>query len=213
MPNKSASTQTVTVNPMFKLLLWINAVLCIATFATMIWISTVPDPISKATERLLNACEHVFTLTAGAFIGLLGGQGPRVDRRPTRRPWPTPTACARTSARPGLRRTLYPITPRPILNSAFHGGMHQPRATRWAATATTTARKAFRALVAIAINSVFRTPTKSTGLSVAVASARAAIVPCGRSSRPLPTSPNSSGSGGQHDPKRSLSPVSALVPR
>jgi len=32
------------------------------------------DPLPKARERLFNACEHVFTMTAGAFIGLLGGR-------------------------------------------------------------------------------------------------------------------------------------------
>jgi hypothetical protein len=35
----------------------------------------------KAQERLMNACEHVFTLTAGAFIGLLGGRAAAPDTR------------------------------------------------------------------------------------------------------------------------------------
>jgi uncharacterized membrane protein YfcA len=82
LPNKPADSKTVTINPMFKLLLWINAILCVATFAVMIWISTLPDTISKATERLPNACEHVFTLTAGAFIGLLGGRAAAPDAKP-----------------------------------------------------------------------------------------------------------------------------------
>ncbi len=29
----------------------------------------------------MNACEHVFTLTAGAFIGLLGGRAAAPDSR------------------------------------------------------------------------------------------------------------------------------------
>jgi len=71
---KATGQATVTVNPMFSLLLWINTVLCIVTLGVMVWASTEPDPLSKVRERLFNACEHVFTMTAGAFIGLLGGQ-------------------------------------------------------------------------------------------------------------------------------------------
>jgi hypothetical protein len=63
---KTAGPNTISVNPMFKLLLWINAALCVATLGVMVWLTTFPDAIPKAPERLFNACEHVFTLTAGA---------------------------------------------------------------------------------------------------------------------------------------------------
>ena len=67
---------------MFKLLLWINAAMCIVTLGVMIWIAgSGDDPMPKARERLMNACEHVFTLTAGAFIGLLGGRAAAPDSR------------------------------------------------------------------------------------------------------------------------------------
>ena len=79
---KSAISPSLTINPMFKLLLWINGALCAVTLAVMIWIAASPDePMPKARERVLNACEHVFTLTAGAFIGLLGGRAAAPDSR------------------------------------------------------------------------------------------------------------------------------------
>ncbi len=79
---KSPNSPSVTINPMFKLLLWINGALCAVTLGVMIWIAASPDdPLPKARERVLNACEHVFTLTAGAFIGLLGGRAAAPDSR------------------------------------------------------------------------------------------------------------------------------------
>jgi hypothetical protein len=78
---KASAPETITVNPMFKLLLWINAILCVVTLGVMVWVSTLQDPMPKARERLVNACEHVFTLTAGAFIGLLGGRAAAPDAK------------------------------------------------------------------------------------------------------------------------------------
>jgi hypothetical protein len=72
---------TLNISPMFKLLLWINSGLCLATFAAMIWLTNLPEPMPKAADRLFNACEHVFTLTAGAFIGLLGGRAAAPDSK------------------------------------------------------------------------------------------------------------------------------------
>lgn len=69
----------VTINPLFKLLLWVNSSLCLVSLTVMIWTAT-EDPMSKGKERLYNACEHVFTLTAGAFIGLLGGRAAAPDQ-------------------------------------------------------------------------------------------------------------------------------------
>ena len=78
---KATGQATITVNPMFSLLLWINSVLCVRTLGVMVWSSTESDPLPKARERLFNACEHVFTMTAGAFIGLLGGRASIPDPR------------------------------------------------------------------------------------------------------------------------------------
>ena len=71
------------IHPMFKLLLWINTALCLATFAVMIAIafSSQEEPMPKGIERLLNVSEHVFTLTSGAFVGLLGGRAASPDAR------------------------------------------------------------------------------------------------------------------------------------
>ena len=77
---KRSKPKTVAVNPLFKLLLVINSVLCLLTLGVMIWAASDPtEPMPKARERLFNACEHVFTLTAGAFIGLLGGRAAAPD--------------------------------------------------------------------------------------------------------------------------------------
>jgi hypothetical protein len=72
---------TVNIHPMFKLLLVINSVLCVVTLLVMIYLGTIitdeKTPILQ--ERLFNACEKIFTLTAGAFIGLLGGRAASAD--------------------------------------------------------------------------------------------------------------------------------------
>ena len=81
MAKSSASGPVITINPMFKLLLWINTALCVVSLGVMIWGATLPEPLPRAAERLFNACEHVFTLTAGAFIGLLGGRAAAPDSK------------------------------------------------------------------------------------------------------------------------------------
>ncbi len=79
---KPTNSPTITINPMFKLLLWINGALCAITLRVMVWIAaSAEEPMPKARERLMNAGEHVFTLTAGAFIGLLGGRAAAPDSR------------------------------------------------------------------------------------------------------------------------------------
>jgi hypothetical protein len=72
---KATNSPTITVNPMFKLLLWINATLCVVTLGVMIWAGSMEKPMPKARERLFNACEHVFTLTAGGFHRVVGRKG------------------------------------------------------------------------------------------------------------------------------------------
>jgi hypothetical protein len=77
-----SSAETITVNPMFKGLLWINGGLCLVTLAIMVWAkSDATKEALAAREPLFNACEKVFTLTAGAFIGLLGGRAAAPDPR------------------------------------------------------------------------------------------------------------------------------------
>ena len=59
----------------FKLLLWINVVLCAITLFTMIgFASFIPDELGRHQQVLFNTCEKIFTLTAGTLIGLLGGK-------------------------------------------------------------------------------------------------------------------------------------------
>ena len=78
MPPRKAQ---VVENPTFKLLVIVNACLCVATLATMVAIATTAtDPMSKAQDRLFNACESIFTMTAGAFIALPHLTGPSMRR-------------------------------------------------------------------------------------------------------------------------------------
>jgi hypothetical protein len=80
-PAKSSRKPVITTNPLFNLLILINSALCLTTLGVMVWVAAdSADPLPKAKERLLNACEHIFTLTAGAFIGLLGGRAAYPDR-------------------------------------------------------------------------------------------------------------------------------------
>ncbi len=75
-----ATNPRITINPMFKLLLWINLALCSVTLGIMVWVAaSSEDPVPKIRERLMNVSEHVFTLTAGAFVGLLGGRAAAPD--------------------------------------------------------------------------------------------------------------------------------------
>lgn len=79
---KTAGSPIITVNPMFKLLLGINSLLCVVTLGVMIWLAALAnEPMPKAREQLMNTCEKVFTLTAGAFIGLLGGRAAAPDSK------------------------------------------------------------------------------------------------------------------------------------
>jgi hypothetical protein len=65
----------VVSNPLFRLLLVINAALCCVSLGIMLVLAiSAADPMTKAQDRLLNVCEYVFTTTAGAFVGLLGGR-------------------------------------------------------------------------------------------------------------------------------------------
>src|SRR5690349_5683778 len=72
---------TVTINPLFKLLIWVNSALCLVTFAGLVILALfAPNPMTKAQEQLAAACDTVFKMTAGAFIGLLGGRAAAPER-------------------------------------------------------------------------------------------------------------------------------------
>ena len=78
---KAAAKPIAISNPYFKLLLCINAAMWLATGAVMVYAAFWgPDPPNKTQEQLFNTCEKVFFMTAGAFIGLLGGRAATPDR-------------------------------------------------------------------------------------------------------------------------------------
>jgi hypothetical protein len=56
MAKAKATNPSITINPMFKLLLWINGALCAVTLGVMVWIAAAAEePMPKARERLMNA--------------------------------------------------------------------------------------------------------------------------------------------------------------
>ncbi len=68
------------INPLFKLLIFINVCLCVVCLGVMIGIGlSAPEPPSDLQRQLYSACETVFKMTAGAFIGLLGGKAASAD--------------------------------------------------------------------------------------------------------------------------------------
>lgn len=96
MPRKSV----VVINPLFKLLVIINATLCVVSFLALVGLAAWgPDNLTKAQDRLLNACEHILAGTVGAFLGLLGGRAAAPDMvddlEPTSRATPARAATAR----------------------------------------------------------------------------------------------------------------------
>ncbi len=76
---------TVAVSPLFKLLILVNALLCLVSFAGLLLAAFAShEPMTKGQEQLSAACDTVFKMTAGAFIGLLGGRAGAADRIETR---------------------------------------------------------------------------------------------------------------------------------
>lgn len=70
----------VSINPLFKLLIWVNSALCLLTFIGMVVMAFVAsEHPTPAQMQLATACETVFKMTAGAFIGLLGGRAASPD--------------------------------------------------------------------------------------------------------------------------------------
>ena len=77
------SRKTAASNPLFNILLVINSLLCIICLGVMIWcVADSAEPMPTGKSRLFEVCGHVFTLTAGAFIGLLGGRAAFPDPQP-----------------------------------------------------------------------------------------------------------------------------------
>src|ERR1700739_4880529 len=77
---KNRKQPMVTVNPLFKLLIIINLSLCVICPVVMVTVGVAAsDPITELQRQLYSACETVFKMTAGAFIGLLGGKAASPD--------------------------------------------------------------------------------------------------------------------------------------
>ena len=72
---KPRSKYTASSNPLFNVLLIINSARCVVCLVVMVWtVADGAEPMPTGKARLFEVCSHVFTLTAGAFIGLLGGR-------------------------------------------------------------------------------------------------------------------------------------------
>jgi hypothetical protein len=81
-PKAAASSRAIViVNPTFKWAVIINCVICISTLMIMLAVAITSQKENKLAEQLFSTCEKVFTLTAGAFIGLLGGKASGPDKR------------------------------------------------------------------------------------------------------------------------------------
>jgi hypothetical protein len=79
--SKSQAPVPVTVvNPTFKWAVIINCIICAATLIIMVCLALFSSQ-DKLAEKLFFTCEKVFTLTAGAFIGLLGGKASGPDKQ------------------------------------------------------------------------------------------------------------------------------------
>jgi len=61
------------INPAYKLLVWVNILLCGGTLFIMLIVCNSP-PDSPYVKKLFDTCETIFKMTSGAFIGLLGGR-------------------------------------------------------------------------------------------------------------------------------------------
>ncbi len=81
--NTSDSKPVVVINPAFKWAVIINIVICTTTLCTMILVVILASKENRLAEQLYSTCEKVFTLTTGAFIGLLGGKASSPDKQMT----------------------------------------------------------------------------------------------------------------------------------
>ena len=78
----------ISINPLFKALIVINLGLCGICLVVMVVVAltTAKEP-TEIQRQLYSACETVFKMTAGAFIGLMAGRAATPD---TPQPGPTP---------------------------------------------------------------------------------------------------------------------------
>ena len=81
-PASKASVPVAVVNPTFKWAVIINCIICASTLIIMLCLALFSSQ-DKLAEKLFFTCEKVFTLTAGAFIGLLGGKASGPDKQIT----------------------------------------------------------------------------------------------------------------------------------
>jgi hypothetical protein len=81
-PASKASVPVAVVNPTFKWAVIINCIICPSTLIIMLGLALFSTQ-DKLAEKLFFTCEKVFTLTAGAFIGLLGGKASGPDKQIT----------------------------------------------------------------------------------------------------------------------------------
>jgi hypothetical protein len=75
MPPAKKKTPIVVTNPLFRFVVFI--VICIAVVTLGIWFylaTTAGEHPTKFQERLVDTCDTVFKMSAGALIGLLGGK-------------------------------------------------------------------------------------------------------------------------------------------
>ena len=81
-PPRRKRTAPVTINRLFKTLLWINAGMWVTTGLLMAWIglsAPADGQVPELRRDLFKTCEKVFVLTSGTFIGLLGGRAAAPD--------------------------------------------------------------------------------------------------------------------------------------
>ncbi len=76
---KKRGQPVVTINPLFKLLIVINLSLSVICLCVMVTLGLAAPTPSELQRQLYGACETVFKMTAGAFIGLLGGRAASPD--------------------------------------------------------------------------------------------------------------------------------------
>ncbi len=95
----------VSINPMFKLLIIINLTLCGFCLIVMVTVGlTATREPTELQRQLYGACETVFKMTAGAFIGLLGGKASQPD--PVQAPAPPNCPDNRRSAADPARERM-----------------------------------------------------------------------------------------------------------
>lgn len=67
-------TMQTTLNDSFRLIVFINLILCLLTLSGMFVISILDFNQPDLRNDLFSTCSTVFKMGAGAFIGLLGGR-------------------------------------------------------------------------------------------------------------------------------------------